>query len=363
MSPHGGSSRAHHVSHQIIHDIHFLSPGNALLATSKAMFSFFTPDALPTSRTAQWVSSVWNNRVEQGTKSNRSAFILKRRYMHSVRMLRRVLRELDMPPGYRVVYYPPLDPSDYIISGGWLPVELLHHIYHTYPTDPLAFSQAVRHLLLRRRYAEADILLGLGADPRSSNTDILQPSEVFFLPEHAVAHLTKVGWSPKWLRRRSCECGWHGVPAVPTPSQRVLLRITAQALQYVGSPEAVSRSIYRYIGAAQFPECDDIKARAGDEGVDEDASIRYPANTYSPWIQNFMLPSSGTIAKFPVQLQDKYADVGAIVKLPHAPEHGRLAHPIRAAYERFLQDLVTAVCKDYWRAYRAVLAGEVNDQA
>lgn len=328
------------------------------------MYSNFTVHALPAARTAQWIAHLWGGRLEVGPKSRRATFILRRRYTHSARMIRCILAELDIPASIHVYHHPPLDPSDFLIAGGKLPSNLLHRIYHTYPTDPVNLSQAVRHLLLRRRYTEADVLLHLGADPRTSHIDLLEPHEVFFLPDHAKTHLERIAWSPKWLRRRICECGWKGVPILPTPAQCFLLRATADAFNYVGPIENVKYRLYKFIKNSDHHEIELIKAQAEivEPGISEELYSRH--FTRPPSLHCFALPNSGTVAKFPVQLHDRYTDVTEILKLHPTRQAGPSSDHMSAElfewYEEILTSLAMAVWKDYWRAYRALLLQAVE---
>lgn len=182
------------------------------------MAAKFTASVLPVRLTAESVVRQWLL-CQHGlnalflspplTPSLHAEFILKRAYTHTPRIIHAIMSSLMQDHAHTIEAQlrlkPPLDPGTLICDPNMptLPITLVHHIYHNYPTCPSSTNLAIRTLLRDERYELAKALMDCGGDPRpdkSNNSHKIQLS----------AKATEIvdSWNSDTPYAESCPCGW-----------------------------------------------------------------------------------------------------------------------------------------------------------
>lgn len=178
------------------------------------MAAHFSAEALPAHLTAdsvvkQWLTLHYFHHTYSFNISTHTMFILRRRYTHKPRtvhlIMTTLIRDHAATLSWDLGSRPPLDPGNMLGDPNYptLPVDLIHFIYHNYPTCPEAMNGALRRVLRDKKFYVARALLECGGDPRLHERNAYSVNEL-----HGKAAEIVSNWTNDRQYAKDCSCGW-----------------------------------------------------------------------------------------------------------------------------------------------------------
>lgn len=291
------------------------------------------------------------------SNADRTIWFLQRAYARTEEFVAAFVREVYLVPRApyedELLSEPFFDPSHFFLTDPTiLPSELVHFIYHNYPTDSYTLAEAAVTDLSEGRAERAEQLLAVGAIPSlapAALKDAAAHAEIKNVPGVSTRYPSErmMAWKNRDVERKVCVCGFDaGAAALRMFTGTVLAETRTRDAGAGGGddtpvPAEAVALLLRKIGdrrAQLGTEWDDLLPPAEGQDrrpfieMDEESERVMDRISFGPCqtIKYWMMPFNGTVGKYSHPLSE--AEKAFSIRASRCPHEDSLTREFLAAY-------------------------------